>query len=78
MTTQPQSPYNELPYHPARLRMPRPEYAAMSDKRRAMFASYTATRDYLAGIVPRPSVLNGDAVAMWEREVNYQPIGGAE
>ena len=70
MRTQPQSPYNELPYTPARLRMPRTEYKPMSDKRRAMFASYVATRDYLAGIAPRPAVLNGDAVAMWEREVN--------
>jgi hypothetical protein len=68
MTTLPQSPSNELPYLPHRLRLIRPEYVAQSEKRRAMFASYVATRDYLAGIAPRPAVLNGDAVAMWERE----------
>ena len=70
MTTQPQSPYNELPYHPARLRMPRPEYVTMSDKRRAMFASYTATRQWLAGVALEPAVVNQDAVSMWERETN--------
>ena len=68
MTTQPQSPYNELPYHPTRLRMPRPEYKPMSDKRRAMFASYVATRQWLAGVAPEPAVVNQDAVSMWERE----------
>jgi hypothetical protein len=73
MTTQPQSPYNELPYTPARLRMPRPEYTAMSDKRRAMFASYTATRQWLACDAPEPAVVNRDAVEMWERETGGQP-----
>jgi hypothetical protein len=40
----------------------------MSDKRRAMFASYTATRQWLAGVAPEPAVVNRDAVEMWERE----------
>jgi len=68
MTTQHQSPYNELPYTPARLRMPRPAYVPMTDTRRAMLAAYVETRQWLAGVSPKPMVVNQDAVSMWERE----------
>ena len=42
MTTQPQSPYNELPYTPARLRMPRPDYTARNGSRRLCGKNTTA------------------------------------
>ena len=62
------SPYDELPYRPSQLRTPRLDRFPMSTDRRAMFAAYVATRQWLAGLAGEPAVVNEDAVAMWARE----------